>query len=457
MRLRRTLGVVGLLAALVFASGAAADQLTLDIPAARELARSAALSGRPDIAKAVALGLLQRDPNDSEALLALASAELQLAQPKAARKAAVLAFRTAPQTGQRYVAARLAAQAAFNQKRLTLAQYWLRRASQTAPDPAQFQDTVTSFRQVQAQNPWRNSASLSFSPTSNVNNGSTSESDRLYINGIPSIFILSRDARALSGYQFGLDLGTSYRISATPRSLTEIGVRLVANEVILSDAAKQQAPGARASDYAYRAAELSLTHRFALRRGKMPVSLVLVAGRNWYGGDGLTSYGRLQSSILTPLPEGFGALRWQFLAERQWAFGDSSNKTDILSLQAQYDWQLRRGDRLGFRLGTQKTNAASDGADNHGVTAEVTYALAKPLGPVQVTLGLLARSQNYPLYFGIGRLDRQLELSIGMVFPKAQIWGFAPKLELTASKTRSNFSRFESSDVGLQFGMASVF
>ena len=456
--LRGGLCALGLVVLLLFAAAAGADQITLDIPAARELARSAALSGRPDIARAVALGLLQRDPKDTEALLALASAEVQLAHPQAARRAAVLAFRAAPDQEKRYVAARLAAKAAFDQGRLTLSQYWLRRAGQLAPDAAQYQDTVLGFRQVQAQNPWRNTAELSFSPGSNVNNGSST--DRLIIDGVPTIFTFSGDAQALSGYQVGLDLGTAYRISATPRSQTEIGLRFVANEVFLSDASRRKAPTARAADYAYRAAEVSLTHRFALRQ--VPVSLMAVAGRNWYGGDGLTSYARVQANFATVLPADYGALRWQVLAERQWAFGNPGSKTDILAFEARYDWQLGWGDRMGFRLGVVNQTAANINAGNHAVTGEVTYALAKPVGPAQMTVGLSATARDYPVYFGnlfnkTGRQDMRLGISVDMVFPSAQIWGFAPRLGLTASTTRSNISRFEASDVGLQIGLASVF
>ena len=63
------------------AAPAAGEAQTLDIPAARALAEQAVLGGNPALARHIALGLLQRDAIDPQALLTLAAADILLGQP----------------------------------------------------------------------------------------------------------------------------------------------------------------------------------------------------------------------------------------------------------------------------------------------------------------------------------------------------------------------------------------
>ncbi len=455
--LRRGLLALGLLIAALPPAGA--EAVTFDIPAARAFARQAALSGRPDLARQVALALLARDPGDVEALIALAAAEVQLHQPKLARQAAARAFQLATTRAQRYLAARMAAKAAFDQQRLSLSQYWLRRAVQVAPDPASYADTVAGFRQVSAQNPWHNTLDFSLSPSSNVNQGSSS--DRLIIDGVPTILTFSGDAQALSGLQFGLELGTSRKVRTTPLSQTEAGLRLIWNRVALSGSAQSQAPAARGADYAYAAAEASVTHSSLLRPGGGPAVLTLLAGRNWYGGDPLSTYARIEASKLMPLAAG-QSLRAQLLVERQWHETGTRPTNTVLALEARYDRVLAAGDRIGLRLGVVDQQSDDPNAENLAFTGEITYALARPVGPAQVSFGLSATARDYPVFFSnlfnqTGRQDQRLALTIGLTFPKAQVWGFAPQVNLTGSQTRSNISRFEGGSFSVGIGLRSVF
>lgn len=436
---------------------ASAQTLTLDIPSARALAEQAVLGGNPALARQIALGLLQRDPNDPQALLALAAADILLGQPAAARTSAARAFRASTAKPQRYQAARLAAKAAFDQGRLGIAQFWLRRALDQSPDPQSYQDTVAGFRQVQAQNPWRSTLQFSLQPSSNVNQGSSL--DRLIIDGVPTILSFSGDARALSGLTYGLTVGGSYVLGQSATFRTEAGLRLVANGVVLSGAARHLAAGARNGDYAYQAVEASVTHRFVLGN-ELPMAVTALIGSNFYGGRHLTDYARAELDFATRLT-GRQSLGWQVLAERQWPVATGQPVT-VLASEGRYERQLRRGDRIGLQVGVVQQSSRDANAENLALTATLTYALARPVGPAQVDVSLSATQRNFPVYFSnifndSGRQDLKLGLGINLTFPQAQVWGFAPALSLTLSETASNISRYEQTAVGLQFGLKSLF
>ena len=438
------------------APSAAAETLTLGIPAARALAEQAVLGGNPALARQIALGLLQRDANDPQALLALAAADILLGQPGVARVSAARAFRASKDRPQRYQAARLAAKAAFDEGRLSLAQLWLRRALNQSPDAGAYQDTVTGFRQVQAQNRWRTTLQFSAQPSNNVNQGSSA--DRLIIDGVPTILTFTGDAMALPGLTYGLAVGAVYVLDQTAKSRTDLGVRLVANGVVLSDAAHRQAPGATNAAYAYQAAEVSLTHHFVLG-DSLPLAATALIGTNFYGGAHLTDYARLQLDLATRLA-GPQRLGWQVLAERQWPV--TTLPVTVLALEGRYDRQLTSGDQVGLQIGLVQQSSRDANAENLALTATLSYVLARNVGPAQVGFSLSATQRDYPVYFSNifnrnGRQDLKLGLGVDLTFPKAQVWGFAPILTLSASHTASNISRYEQNSFGLQFGLKSLF
>jgi len=460
MPLRRVWGrKIALLAFLVAISPLPLDAeiVTLDIPSARALAEQAVLTGNGALARQIALGLLQRDPNDPQALLALAAAQILLGQPKAARMMAVRAFAASPAKLHRYEAARLAAKAAFDQGHLGLAQFWLRRALGQAPNPQAYQETVAGFRQVQAQNRWRTTLQFSAQPSSNVNQGSSA--DRLIINGVPTILTFTGDAMALPGLTYGLTVRTTYVLDQTAKSRTDLGIRLVANGVVLSDAARRQAPGVTNGDYAYQAAEASLIHRFVLGKG-LPMAVTALFGSNFYGGTYLTDYARLQLDLATRM-DGPQTLGWQVLAERQWPVSTGKPVT-VLALEGRYERQLTNGDRFGLQIGSVQQSSRDANAENLAVTATLSYALGHRIGPAEVSFSLSATQRTYPVYFSNifnrhGRQDLKLGLGVDLTFPQAQVWGFAPTVTLTASHTSSNISRYEQDNLGVQFGLKSLF
>ena len=71
----------------------------------RTAARQAAVQGQFQLARDLALALIQADPNDRPALVVLAAVQPQLGDGRAGRRAGVRAFRLSSTEGERYEAA----------------------------------------------------------------------------------------------------------------------------------------------------------------------------------------------------------------------------------------------------------------------------------------------------------------------------------------------------------------
>lgn len=439
-----------------------ADTLSLSIDEARQLARAALAEGRADITAEIARGLLQRDPADIEALMMLGWAEVGLGNPRAARAAGARAYALARgKQPLRFDAARLAAKGAYDEGRLTLAGYWLRRAGDAATSPQERTEAVEGFRDVRSQNPWNTRLNFSLSPSSNINGGA--KDDRLTIDGRPTGAILSPDAQALSGFEATLDLSTSYRLPSGPRSQTAVGVRLFGSTYAMSEEARRQTEerGTKGSDFAFAAVETSVRHLRLPESGKGTISLGFTVGQTWYGGQLLNHYARLDAARSFPAGEAADAAVSGSLEQSLSDRDDDRNFS--ATLNGQWNHELRSGAVLGFSAGISGTSSNDPSNEFTAVRGGVSYALARPVGPAEVTLGLSIAAKHYPStftgsLFGRGeRDDLRVSGTVEMLLPKAEVMGFAPTVTLSAGRTWSNASRFETEDFGVAFGLKSTF
>ena len=434
--------------------------ITLDIASARAFARQALLSGEPELARIVSLSLLQRDPRDPAALLVLSAAESRLGRAKASGKAARAAFRSARDPVLRYESARMAAQAAYFDRRFSLAQFWLRRAAHVAPADKHYHDAVRNFQLVRAQNPWRSYLSFQLTPSSNINRGSSSEV--LIIDGQPTAFALSGNAQALSGWVATARTDISYRLpTGAEKTAVDIGTRLYASAHWLSDSAKRQAPGTKGSDFNYYLAEASVRYLVAAKREGDLWNVGLRLGRNWYGGDPLGGYARIETGRSVKLSEATGT-RFDYSFEQQWRDADGVPDLQVHILGAQLSHELPWGAALHLSLGYQNVVSDNVNAENTAVLGYARYEFAKPLGPAEVAISVDLAQRDYPVFFGnlfntTGREDLTWGGTVEFFFPKADVWGFAPTLTVEGSKTDSNVSRHDQEYLGLRLGLRSVF
>ena len=457
------------LALILFAApaGVSAQAVSLSVDEMRQLALVLLDEGQPQQAQAVAEALLDRDPGDDVAVFSLAQALLLQGQFVAARRIAAQGFRQGKSDEMRYRIARIAALAAANEGRFTLSQFWLRRALTAAPAPADRQRTMADAQAVRSQNPWRSDVALSFAPSNNVNGGARSAINT--VDGLPYALQLSADAQALSGWIGTLDLRTSYRLSETARSRSELGARAYVKAVWLSPEARQALADDNRDlgngDFGSALVEVSLRHDRVAGQGTLGFGAVL--GRSFYAEEANFDFLRLNVDHARPLGSG-SVLRLSGYAEQQW---DAQDRDDDQRLGASASLEYARpgGDRVSATLSFGAV--VSDNVQNTSttLTLQAGYAFGERIGPAQVSLTVGAQQSLYPDYtvfnpfiFGFvrvpgGRQDDRVFADIDLFFPDYSYAGFAPVVTLSAGATDSNVGRFDQQDLSVNFAIRSVF
>ncbi|MDO6480367.1 hypothetical protein [Shimia thalassica] len=456
---RRLLGLVfSLCAGLASAQGTTSPTLTKS--QAHQALSYALKTNQADAAYRLAMGLLNHDPTDPAAHYALALIFTGAGDTKAARKASRAAFRFSRTDLQSYSSANLSARLAVKDERFTQAQYWLRRAHTNAPGQVQRNAAVQSFRQVRARNPLKFKLSGSISPSSNVNNGSLSRN--MIIDGVPAIGVNVGDAMALSGIEAMLNAAVSYRISESESSETRLVGRVFTRHVTLSDDAKNLAPAASGSDYAFTVLEGGVRHAFRLKPKGAIWSLGGVVGKTWYGGDPLHDLFRLEGGWGWSPAKG---RRLSFKAINEWRRPDNAPDTrDIYSsLGASYSHTLQSGNRLTTALSLSQTDDANPVFSSQGAVAQIGYSFGRAFGPVKLSTSFKVGVSDYPDYrVGFitvpgGRKDTSVAGEFELMFHKMHYAGFAPTMTFRALRTDSNVSRFETEQLSLTFGIRSSF
>lgn len=467
LRLRRLLGILlalGLLgpgafsAAPVFAEPADGTvEFTLD--QARALAVQAAASGDPVLARRLGEALVSIDPQDRAGQIALAAALPQLGEPAAGREAGIAAWRLSGTDIGRYEAARLTALAAATEGRLTLAQYWLRQAARVAPNETAVAQTAQDFRLVRAQNPLRFSASVSVSPSSNLNGGSDTNLNT--IEGVAAVGVLSGDAQALSGLETVLRGDAAYYRSAGDNRRIEVGLNVYHRMATLSDEARDLAPDAENGDFTSQAAEARASFTSATETTR--TSTRLSGGLTFYGGEAWTRYAGLGWMHSRRLNDQTG-LRFGAHVQRLW---DADMAGSVRATSATLEFggarNLATGARVSGELTWTGTVSERVNTENTALGLSFGFAPAEPVGPAQLTARLFASQTAFPTYTVAtivvpdGRTDTSVGGSLSAFFPGYDWAGFAPLLTLSAEKTDSNVSRFDSSEVSLDIGFRSTF
>ncbi len=422
----------------------------------RQLAANAVVSGAPEQGYRLASVLLQRNPNDTEALIIRARAARDLGRVDEAVNTARSAWRLADTSSERFGASMVMAQALSSSGAKTRAQLWLRRAAQNAPSDDFKNIAVRDFRYVQRTNPWSTELSFSASPSSNINNGSARSTTRLF--DLPFEFQLSGSARALSGIQYNFGFATRYRLSENERSQNDLLFRFDHRTYSMSKEAKLLAPNTSGSDFAFTSASLSYLRRgFSGAGSQFPNQIELTAGRTFYGQAPFMQYARVgftQNYVFSPGNFAFAGLT----AERQ----------DSLSNRADADsWTLNTGvrlsmanrDQLTLSLTGKRSKSIDVSLDYDQLTIGARYALAKPIAGVSVDFGLSLSQKDHDLsrFSRFGRQDKTASLDVTGVFNQIEVYGFSPSVTFSARQTNSNIGLFETRDFGLRVGIQSAF
>ena len=416
----------------------------------------------PQQAMALADALIARDPHDRSALLIRSRAARDLGNYTLARKAAKRAWSLSETDEEKYAAALITAQALSSGGQRTLAQFWLRRAVEHAPDERLERRAVRDFRYLRATSPWLHRFSFSVSPESNINNGSSERSSFLnyrmseLLLGQPVEYQLGGTQQALSGIEYELGIRSRYRFHQTETRAHDLAFSLTSRTYTLSSDAKAQAPRAEGNDFAFTSYQVGygLKGINLDRRGEFRVAVDL--GQSWYGGEEYARFLRLSAGQSYKLERG-RRINARLSHEIQDGVATSDQNTSRGDLS--YSFKLASGSTLwtNLSLAGATSNRASDEFQEIGLRTQLT--LGKPVFGAVARFGLWGRVRDYDVspHSPDGRQDDYYQADISLTFKKIDYYGFNPTLSMTAAKVDSNIGLFESNRFGVNFGIQSAF
>ncbi|WP_146586153.1 tetratricopeptide repeat protein [Puniceibacterium confluentis] len=442
---------------LSLASAAAAQTPDMQLTPAqmRGLAAQAVNKGYASEALALSGALLDRDPNDFDALMVHARAARDLGQFDAARASAQQAWNVASGDEQRYAAAVANAQVLSSMGKRTSAQLWLRRAVQTAPSDFHKGMAARDYAYVRSQNPWSTQLSFNIAPSSNINNGSSSETTTL--PGLPFVFQLQGAAQALSGTEISGGISTTYKLAESKTRRTSLRLSVYHRDFILSDEAKRKAPGAKGSDFALTSLTTGLDQSWIRQNGRLVLGAEATLGKVFYSGDPLYANLNLGGSLRYAFTPG---LLGQFRAAREAQKGYGT-RPDAHAWRGSVGLTtvLPQGHRLSTSFNYAEGSSSADYLDYADHEIDLRLELAKPVLSTAIELGLTAGHKHHARNAVTGgeRNDDTVQGDVTLVFNKLDYYGFVPSLTLRARRTDSNVGIYDSEEFGLQAGIRSRF
>lgn len=454
---RRGAGFAALGAAAV-ALGVAAEPMTLSPQDMHRLAVHAAGSGDHAAALKFSGALLERDPEDLDALVIQSRAARDAGDLSLARKSARTAWALAETDTQKFAAALVRAQALATGGNRTAAQLWLRRAAHVAPDEATRQAAVRDFRYVRARNPLQMQFSFSLAPVSNLNNGSVKDTGTYTFPFFGNVEAeLSGAAKALSGLETAVSANARYRILDRTKDKTDLIVSFSNRSYTLSDDAKKQAPGAKGSDFDFTSASLTLAHTGKFEPMPGPYRVAASFQQTWYGGEEYTRVwrGSVRQDIL------FGKTTSTYLsvgASRQDALGRTTD-ADTFELGTGLRHRLANGNQIRVDLSRTKSSSDSSSLDYVATDVAATFELGEPVLGLGWSFGLSTghKAHDGSMARGIDRVEDSYGGSITAVLSPLDMYGFVPTVALDARKVESNLSQYDREEFGFRLGLESAF
>ncbi|WP_143092449.1 surface lipoprotein assembly modifier [Sulfitobacter brevis] len=460
IKVQRLAGVAALAMALALPAGA---QTTLTPDTMRGVAAEALRNGDPTRAKTYAEALLRRDPKDLTAHLIHARALRDLGQLPQARHAASVAWQMAQTDDQRYAVALVTAQILSTAGKRTRAQFWLRRAAHHAPNDLLQARAARDYKYVQQRNPWHSSLSFTLAPNSNINNGSARDRSELnylasnIVFGTPVEYVLSGNARALSGFEIGGSARTRYRFKETATTAHDATMSLSYRTFLLSGPAKSQAASVAGSDFAFGNIAVGYGYRKHNRDRKGEFTFEAEGGQSWYGGAQYASYARVDfgQSFRPTADRSFNAA---LNLERH--FGQATPDLDKIGLKANVTQRLASGATAYFGAAYETTwSPTSSDSEYQEVEIRAGYVPGAPVMGTQLQfgVGVARREFDTSRHSANGRQENRYFADVTATFNKVDYYGFNPTVTLSASHTQSNVGLYDLNRVGLRAGFHSAF
>lgn len=439
-----------------------AEPRTLDPAQMRGLAIAALEQGHAEDALALSEALLAREPDDVTALLVQTRALRDLGRLEEAGHSVRRAWAEADTEAQRFAAATARAQVLASGGNRTAAQVWLRRAAHIAPSDVHRARAEQDYAYVRHRNRLGVHLNFGVAPVSNINNGSKSDTGtfELPVYGVLDM-TLSGAAQALSGTEFEAGTALRYRLSDGPdrRRRTDVQLDLNHRDYRLSDEARDLAPDAEGSDFAFTTAQAALVRTGLNSVPEMPFQLSAATGKTWYGGDSYTRYLDLGAVQQVKLPGGKTALSFKSGVRRQDALSAQTTDSESWRLGFGVSHVLSQGHRLSVDLTVNRSHSEAASLDYGGRSVEARLSLAEPVMGVGLEFGIGLGQRHYDQgpVSGEDRLDRDSSARVTAVFEQLDYYGFVPTVTLEARRTESDYGQYDSDEIGIWLGLRSAF
>ncbi|MEL6700159.1 MAG: surface lipoprotein assembly modifier [Pseudomonadota bacterium] len=418
----------------------------ISVDAARDLIFVLLQSGNPAAAADAAQAVLTAQPGDVPAWLGLSQAHLMMGQATPAARAGRKAWAAAKTPNDRYASAMVTARALSADNRKTLAQLWLRRAYQVAPNASAKRTAAISLRQLRANTPLHVRLDFGIEPTNNINGGARSEQ----VHG----GTISGTSLALSGVEYSAAARLTYSLPPSGRTSHALTFAGITRHYTLSDEAQATAPNASGSDFAFQEVELGWRTRYALPKAQ--VGHTISFGKSWSGGDPLSNFRGLTldwSRALSPR-QGL-SLRYEY--EIQDRLDADIRSSTLNALSATWTARARQG---VFSATARLADKASDSAtiDYDAASLSLSYAPREAWIGTNTRLTAFFETRDYPqpIFFG-QRTDDTRALTLDITFGDINYYGFAPTVEISARRTESTVDLYDADTLSVGFGLTSLF
>lgn len=411
--------------------------------------------GQLSAAREIALAAVRADPENPLFMLSLARTETRLGNFASAIALGRKAYRASDNPQIKFYAAQTVAQAHTSAGNLSRAQLWLRLARQFSPNAEIASRIAQDYGKLRALNPWSTSLNFGVTPSSNINNGSASTSSQLF--GLPLDFVLSGDARALSGLQISGGTDIRYRLLTTENSATFLTASAFAQTYTLSQSARTQAPDVEGSDYAYGSLSFGVTHRQVLAQGANPTEFSLRNSRTWFGMEPYTR------SIDGSISHTWNLGEADRLAMRAFAqktvYFDGTPSAVGHGISGNWTHVLQSKDSFTLGVALRDNQSLARDADYRSVTYSAGYDLAKPVADMRFGFGADYETRDFAssAYAPGPRDDRSLGLNVSVNFANIEFYGFQPVIKFEARRNESSIDLFDRDYSSVAFDLRSSF
>ncbi len=426
--------------------------LRISLDEVRRAAASAMVAGRPEDALLLAEAVLLGAPEDVPALFIRARALRDLDRESEAMQASRDAWQAARRPRDRFYAAMMMAQTRSFAGNNGLAQLWLRRAAQLAPEEDLRELAVRDFRDVRRMTPWRLALDFYAQPSDNLNDAS--EDVAVSPSGwTPQV------APPLAGERYGGSVQLRYTLPLAARRRLHLG-GFVGGSFVRIAPSDRDTPGADAADYSQFFLGSTTTYETLSADGAQINRSGLTLLRHWQGGVPLADIARLDLSVhraVTPKLR-FGVnLGLEDVSRKDSSTGDSQRRALGLEITQRFEHGA-----LTLDLGVGETKSAAYNVGRTDGEVRLSYALAEPVRGMLPSVALEYGAFNYDEPWiadptGPDRRDSQWALGLDVVLPDLDYYGFAPQIGLSFTDRKSNYTLYESRSTDLRLGLKSVF